>query len=708
MAEVTRKPGPPRLKNPLDEYRSYSTHFVMAVAHTTKDLEAFTDPSNARQSLEAINKTKNLGDTIPFGANKAFLVMDTRRFSQFSIQNMKFDVYIANVTDKRAHSNFGNEIEMTILDGTGISFVNFLQYVLDVKVQANFDGMYFLMRVIFVGHKDDGSTEFVQSLSIPMSLQDMSLDLNHTQGVYQCRFLPLVNFEQEQAKRWLQLSTATSFFSGINAPTLGAVIAEFNDVLNKKSKEYYDKLNSLLKNVNKDAQQVPNKRSGQDGYGKLVQYAITIPDKWKPYRITGGSPAAAIEKVFARATQQAQEQAQKTQAQDTNNPVTSVHLSVTPSVLITDALDEVFKHVDEIAKLGNDERTEKTNRVVRFYKHVIGITSDDTTTTVHCHVIEYEVPEIKVLSAEEQARQQFNEWYVKNPERPNTYIPKNSFRFDYIYTGKNSDVLGMDLKIQELQFLLYANTGIDMEKLFAVSEHGAPRSHTEKNQSRSVLYVRRNDPLLMPLTTREEEENYRNFASLQGNSKLNENFQQYKKNLSLFYSASPIETSMTIRGNPRIMAEFAIQDFLPHAQVGETIATVASENPYRKQFEERILKANPELRRKDNGDYQGIFDKTYMSHPVFCKLNVFGPRTDITGVNPPREKMFQQEYAEELFYDGYFIVHHVTNIIENGVFTQKLDLRSLVLFGHDKNSEPGQTGHPVVPTAPDRPTRGGQ
>jgi hypothetical protein len=242
-----------------------------------------------------------------------------------------------------------------------------------------------------------------------------------------------------------------------------------------------------------------------------------------------------------------------------------------------------------------------------------------------------------------------------------------------------------------------------------VSVNGAPRTHTEKNQSRSVLYVRRNDPLLMPLTTREEEENYRNFESLQDNPRLNENFQQYKKNLSLFYSASPIEASMTIRGNPRIMAEFAVQDFLPHAQVGETIATVASENPYRKQFEERILKANPELRRKDNGDYQGIFDKTFLSHPVFCKLNIFGPRTDITGNNPTREDIFEQEYAEELFYDGYFIVHHITNIIENGVFTQKLDLRSLVLFGHDKNSEPGKTGHPVVPTAPvDRPTRGGQ
>jgi hypothetical protein len=659
----------------------------MAVAHNTVSLEEFTKPGRETASLEAINRTQRLGDRINFGSGEVFLVMDTRRFSQFSVETFKSDILISGMSNGQSHSNVGSTVEMTIIDPNGISFVNFLQSVLNEKVKANFDGMYFLLRVIFVGHRDNGTTDTVQSTTMTLFLSSLTLDLNYTQGVYQSTWTPILNFDVSRNRRWLQLNTATHFFSG-EANTLGGLIDNFNRVLNQKSLEYYNKLNVRYNPPDRAAEDVA-KKSGvpERGFGKLVKYSISVPKKWRNMSITGGIANQAVEQLAKRALEQQQQQAQQTEGADIKNPVKNTHIVVQPSMLITDALDEIFKHVNDIAKLGNDAVTARTNAEVRFYKHVVALTSDATSVTVHVHVVEFVAPEIK---STQSARQRFlNSFYVPNPQRGGRnapLVPKNSFGLDYIFTGKNIDVLSMELKVEDLYMLLYSETGVDRAQLFTSSLQ-KPKNVEPKSKSSSVLNIRQNDPILMPLTTKEEEENYANITSLvaaqQNGGNIKVDLQQYKKNLSLFYSASPIEASVTLRGNPSIMTEFLIEDVIPNGRGEADVAGKAQSD--REEIIDRVIGTGTNARRRarvqEQDDAITIFEDSYLNRPVFCKLNIFGPRTSVDGTVKPADKQFLETYAEEIFIDAYFHVYQVTNIIDRGVFTQEIKMRSHVVFG---------------------------
>ena len=124
------------LENPLDKFQSYSVHYLMLACRTTEAADVFAtanDDKNASASHEAITRTKNLGDQVIIQGNPKvkdmYLVLDTRRFSQFTVENVKYDVYINGLQTGASTSNLATELQMTILDSVGISFANFMQWL---------------------------------------------------------------------------------------------------------------------------------------------------------------------------------------------------------------------------------------------------------------------------------------------------------------------------------------------------------------------------------------------------------------------------------------------------------------------------------------------------------------------------------------------------------------------------------------------------
>jgi hypothetical protein len=72
--------------NPLDNFRSYSYHFILSMSSTTESFRKMMGNNSGRSPLiDAVNNVKQLGDEIVVDNSKAYLVLDTRRFSQFSI-----------------------------------------------------------------------------------------------------------------------------------------------------------------------------------------------------------------------------------------------------------------------------------------------------------------------------------------------------------------------------------------------------------------------------------------------------------------------------------------------------------------------------------------------------------------------------------------------------------------------------------------------
>jgi hypothetical protein len=707
------------LRNPLDAFTTYSTHFVMIAARTTENARAFMNPANNRETLAAIEATKQLGDAIPNVGGPlrgdCFLVMDTRRFSQFTVESMKYEVYVNGLSKGQAHSNLATTIEMTVLDSVGISFINFMQWLMDVKLQTNFDGMIFLIRVIFVGHNQDGSTETVQSLTIPAHLFKMEVDLNYAKGVYTLEFMPNMNFSVFKHNRWTHIGTASGF-NGIGGKTLGGVVRAFEEALNKKSKDFFEQSTAKLLQAGKPPLETTKK------FGRLVRYQITLPGDWEGREFFGSwknSVNGSIERNFKAELEKLDASKKQTpegsKATDgTTSPAKSVRVSVEMGVTITEVLDIMFKQVPAIASFANAEKVSDPNGVAKFYKHVVSITSSDELVIVHVDVVAFEVPNAQPPSAvkitnEKQAERVAAEAREAAEKRsPYTTviengvskrIPKSYFELDYIFTGQNTQVLNFDMKIQNLVFLLAANTKVsEGEMVHKVRTGQEANPEAEKRAPpRELLSLRPYDPLLLPIATAVVKENF-SFLSAASRDKdaqnqVNSNLQEYVRNLSAFYAISPIQTAVSIKGNPDIMLKFSSPQLPEHssfATLGAAGTSASNEEvraAYRKKFEETVLKlGGRELTAGGDGVFtlnRQLGNDTYMTGPVFVKVNIKGPNVDFR----TNQLVDGQDFASEVLLDNYYVVFKVVNKIENGVFTQDLELWSHNVFGSTKLTE---------------------
>jgi hypothetical protein len=123
------------LENPLDKFQSYSVHYVLLACRSTSTATVFLSQNSEEQrgALQAINNTTRLGDPIRYkdSINDVYLALDTRRFSQFQVENLKYDVYINGLQKGASTSNLAADLTMTVLDSVGTSFANYMQWLMD-------------------------------------------------------------------------------------------------------------------------------------------------------------------------------------------------------------------------------------------------------------------------------------------------------------------------------------------------------------------------------------------------------------------------------------------------------------------------------------------------------------------------------------------------------------------------------------------------
>lgn len=698
---IKREPTGYKLLNPLDKFVSYSTHFIILAARTTASIKKFseTDPRNLRETLDAIDRTPYLGEKVMMSGleSDVYLVIDTRRFSQFTVQNLQYEVLINGVANGASHSNLATTMQMTILDSVGISFINYLQELMDSKMQTNFDGMVFLIKTVFVGHNEDGTSETVQSVTIPAHLFKMEVNLDYAKGIYTLEFMPNMNFDVSQHQRWLNIGNATTYFTGSGARKLGQLVDSFQNRLNEVSKEHYKTVNENAEIVTRRGVKKPD---GTRKFGRLVQYQITIPDKWREFTFAGASANSTVERDFKAELQRTQQSTQTATPTEQGNPNIDAHMSTNWGMTIPDVLDLMFKQVPDIQHLANGDKLKDTGKAVSFYKHIVGITSTDDSFTVHVDVVEFSVPPADPKMAEQGNSVASNEYYAKvtTEDGRSKLIPKTFFELDYIFTGQNNDVLNFDLKIQDLVFLLASNTRVSEGEFISDVIQGGSAEEKKKEESQpEIMRSRAYDPLLIPLINDgrgKAMSQFTNFRNKDVEQDVHRSSQEYAKNLSAFYAISPITTNVTIRGNPEIMAHFSASALLPDVSTSTVVSGNAnaavqvdqgSLETYRKTFEKEILK-RPGTSRNTDGSFSVnpyLNNSSYMSTPCFVNVVVKGPNVDPTSNTFIEGK----DYATRVLFDNYYVVFKVVNTIENGVFTQQLELWSHNVFGQNKLTE---------------------
>lgn len=712
-----------RFVNRLDDFQSHSIHYVMLAARSTQDVRDFTvdSPSAQSETLSAIDSARQLGDAVQYkDGSSVFLMMDTRRFSQYGIMDFEMETMMTgfSVPGSKSPNSTAINMKFTVVDSMGISFANFLQYLMDQKLQVSFDGMTVLVRLLFIGHRPDGTSDVVQSVTIPAIFKQIQVDLNDTKGLYTCTLFPLIGMpsNSQNNPKWTAIGTASSYFTGLSANTLGAVVSSFERRLNEESFKRYAQRNAQTQD------QGTKKSVGR--FGRQVQYMITLPKGWSDFKFSGPSQNAAVETVFTELVKREKQQsesvaeAQKKAQKGSATPAKDSHVAVDPGLTVTEVLDVIFNQCLDVAKLGNFTKKADTDGMIRFYKHLVTVTSNDDGFTVHVDVVLFEVPNADLDTGKGASSVSSNDQDIytdiKLKDGTTKRAPKQYLEFDYIFSGTNIDVLTLDLKIENLNILLMQGQKLGAGELWTTAENANEQKDGEgvAKDEKPVFGFRSKDPVLLPPRSSGDASNYSNLganAQVEGDATPQAVNQQYMQNLQAFYAAGPVEAKMTLRGNPDLMAQVSLQAIPAHvsaytASSGAGEASKVNEDvkaKYREEFEKNLLKLNGAGRRPGavvdasaplNARMLG--GRNFVSSPFFAKVNVYGPNVDfVTGGAGPGT-----DYAQKLFYDNYYFVDKVISKIDGSRFTQELSLRSFSVYNFPNTNTKGANTSPTKST----------
>jgi hypothetical protein len=693
--------------NPLDRYRSFSYHYIMTVSNTTEAHRKLISVNNGRAAFLDIVNNVELGGQLNM-EQSAYLLLDTRRFSQFSVQSFTTDqIYGSGPIENP--SKPASMSALKLFDATGLSFYNFLMDILQNKLKATRTSALFMLAVMFIGHKDDGTTEKISECFIPMLMMSMGFDFTFKGTEFEITLLETNGNPSAGQPAMADLGGILSVSTEGRPNTVGGMIQCFEDSLNSNSLAFYQKYTNKALEIANDAQ-----KSKFSQAGKLVQYMITIPREWREFKIDTATQSKHIEQVFKAGKVDAESKANKVAAQvavnggsaDDVSKARNSYLSFADNMTIFDAIKIILESSQEYLELGSLENRLAGKATV--HKTMLSVTSDDRTYVLHYDVIPFQTPKTKIETTTGNnpsafvSREVIDTGQKNNPRKNN----KNLIEYDYIFTGKNSQII--DLKIN---FIPEAVVGLDRDvdigqKRFArvatAGSHAGQMQQRQDSLKRKTkdfaTMVKPGDPLFMPPKTSDESTG---MAGVQTEEMTQDEAlkAQYRKQdhtstLAFFHFASTQQLQVTIRGNPNLLKKYADVNTRggiakhPASLIGTDVLKnlVELKQDARQVFSSTVSKTLKNAKDEYFDEHvQPMIDKTTGSieegnglkggdistGPVYVKLNIRAPNVDFNG-NPVDSGAL---FTDKFFYSGAYMVLQITHTFsESGAFTQTLML----------------------------------
>ena len=593
--------------NPLDNFRSYSYHYIMCIANTT---EAFRKMINSDQPLWSRVNSVRLGDEINLNGDRAWLVLDTRRFSQFSI--VQFETEHAYGTGDRLNPSVPvTDCAIKIIDTTGLTFFPFLVDLMQNKVKSTRASSFFLLNIVFVGHRDDGTSETISTCYLPLLLAEMGFEFNVKGSTYQMSFFEILGGTASRGHPMQELNdlgVTQSISSKSGTNNLKGMIQSLEDALNKRSLEFYQTY------VNKTAS-----KNGTDivETGKLVQYMINIPsiagtkDDWSNFKISSRAKSTYEEQHFIATppkTTRTEEQQQAQAARDTVSsapfgraarakaeaakaaaaeaeakkqrdtataPAASTavptgidesgQLAFSPNMKVTDAITQILMSCEELLEMGSKEKREAGEAVL--YKILTSITSDDTSYIVHYDVVPYYAPKISKDENNNATDSRIKDSKANRVAGQKQFV-KNLIHYDYVFTGLNSHIENLQIQYSPLAAVaLDMNLQLGSARLAKNAAAGGNTAEVEKaskpttDSGDSNPLIRPGDPIFATTKTLINSSNASGHSTehlpFDKSMELIKKEQEYNITMAKMHFLGSIELAMSIRGNPNLLRKYA-------------------------------------------------------------------------------------------------------------------------------------------------------
>ena len=601
--------------NPLSKYRSYSYHHILVVCDTTVAAENLSKVGGDGIALfeQAPDETKHAVQEIE-GGNYVVLINGTTD-AEFIINSLQWGTVFAptgNAMDEergvQSYNIMTTDGDMVILEPRGMRFLNVLVNAGNA-LHTDTNALIYMIKTIFVGVTDDGRTEinasFKPQIIIPF---DIKADFKIIGSEYHFSFVGAVNggAHLPQVSR---LAEGTQMYIPPGT-TLEGALRTFESILNDKYAAFRKQISKEFPGPFENGEFDPSKF-------KKVKYEFVINERYKDKGGKSNFIAGTNAKVMY-------------QVSGNGDPV----LEFGENSLVVDAIDTIMQSSQQIVGDGFARRNQK-NEIERFsYKIVTAVKSTPDEYRIIYNIKSYrtyttQVSDVNKNNAGQGQNQQGNDL---------TPSEGSVIEFDYFYTGKNTDILDLNLKME---------MGMGFFQMLATTDNIPEYSDVNNGNISSKLVQGPSG------------------GSTKTNPKLNFNF-----NTPLFPGTSLKNTLSRNRRYPLSTQTFSslFRRYSALESTGLMVTIVG--NP---QLMNEMIALPSEVQNLTETDFSQPSDDVatgmwkWAGSPGLAKINIRFPAT----------KESNNTQFVPFWYGGFYTILAVNNKFDNGEFTQEMELVSL-------------------------------
>ena len=646
-------------QNILAKYRSYSYHHILIACDNeaaadfirrSNRISTFRDVSLARgvfideqtkvQSVDDIDEAT--GDVNRTQVGAFVVILNGMISTSFIVQDVEwFTATAANAEAEDAFTSIAVEGKMNVIEPRGVRFLNALNEACNL-LQTDPSGVIWMLKTIFVGHTDDGETEYIPDLRpLEFMMYDVTGTFSETGGLYEISFAGAAN----GAARYPQFSRVAETIP-VPVPNGGKLQDAMNFLAGEMNRQSAANRKCVIEALKKS---YPEASDAELDEFRQVFYAINLDSAYQ-------EEAYKIDTLGNY---------EKDKAGEDGGGVIKAH----PKTTVEQTIRNIMSRCSRVLK----DRTEGDGQFNYIYKihseiTMVGKTGDPVEEIENPPQNAAYVAVVYHVRRHAEFTNQTVEDVLSNEvdlgEDPTSVssdrVKENTITFDYFFTGKNTDILEFDLKMDMgLAFLqtigsqntlgtgTYQISGTEVEDIVDGNNNNVkiavPYENTSgggddpavgsSGEKKKKVLVRNKTPIF-PATnvSNVKTKNIRGAFDV-------ELFNAY---LSRHAALESIEATVTIHGNPYLMSSTNRRPS-DVARRGNT---------------------------SDEGDITNVM-ANWENMPGLARVNIYMPETNDT---PSDRDVFNRV---RFWYDGYYYIYGIDHKFSDGVFKQDLHLLSL-------------------------------
>ncbi len=628
--------------NPLAIYRSYSYQHILLASNTTLVLDALCSTSTSESAFsfedEILGKRNNAD---PYGVisttvGDLVVLIDSRKDSRFIMDDIKIEQLLVGSGDniQKASVEASMRVYEPISSGLFLTTLKQVQQNLGSPSPLT---TVIILKTLFYGYKDDGGVDVISDTRpVGFTIKSMVGDFTERGSEYDIELLGMVNGVGH-------ISELATLKGVLNSFTIKTSI-RLTDVV----QDFVEQLNAAYKKKAFDPieKQMRDKPDSPPVTG--LSFIINVDPAYSDSKYVLGD-------VNPKSTP-------TTGPVGVGTPIAFGEAVGNSNFDITSGIKDIFNKCPEVLKEGNPT----IGFIPKIEVHPI-IKPNEPMVLVYT-VTRYHQPKTKEQTIEDRRKQQEEAERVKTEaftkeytntilsnaglpvEQPKpvqpafTVVPVSNtpdiegmLILDYLYTGRNIDVLDFGMKMDNLVVFLSSGT-------FSTNHTGGD-GYQPKNAGGAIYHNTPSGPLMSPETSQivAVPRLARNTSLLSSVAPANRAVMM--KELSNFAGLNNWDVDVTIMGNPLFFG---------------------------------AMNVNP----------ASVGTRRWEKQPYRVKINVMGTDPDTNELYP-------------FWYQGSYLIYTITHKFENGVFTQKLGCfpeQAEPITPQPIDVQPKREGVPIAPT----------